>query len=64
MFEISATRLISRLRVALMQAVYHKALKIHISVADELGSGALSSYESIDIERVADAVKFMVSPPE
>lgn len=60
LFEVCLSRLIGRLRLALMQAVYRKALNIHISVADDLGSGALSSFESIDIERVADAVKFMV----
>lgn len=50
-------RLQARVRSLLSQTVYRKALRLHVSSAEEIGSGALSSYESIDVERVIQGLR-------
>lgn len=50
--SLGAYRFLAVLRQALIEATYRKALLIHVSVAQETGMGSLTSYISLDIERI------------
>jgi hypothetical protein len=47
-------------RAALLQAVYNKALVAHTSTLDKIGPGQLSSYISVDAERICAAFELPV----
>ena len=57
-YEMQLCKLQAQIRAVLAHSVYRKSLKLHISEAEDVGSGALSSYESVDIERIIQAMKF------
>ena len=57
-YEMAACKLQAEIRAVLAEAVYRKSLKLHISEAEDIGTGALSSYESVDIERIIQATQF------
>jgi ABC-type multidrug transport system fused ATPase/permease subunit len=44
-------------RAALLQATYHKALVAHVSTIAAVGPGQLSSFMSVDIERIVQAAE-------
>ncbi|KAH8924347.1 P-loop containing nucleoside triphosphate hydrolase protein [Atractiella rhizophila] len=54
MKQYAINRAQSVLRGFLIEAIYRKTLKLHISVAAEIGGGTAGNYMSVDVERIGN----------